>query len=249
MVSDDAARAELCPKGKLRVGIAVGPAGSALWATTDPASGQPRGVTVDLGAALAEKLGVPVELVVHSSSGDIIAAAEKDAWDVTFTPVDADRKAQVDFGTNYFLGESTCLVPSGSIITTIEEIDRPDIRIVGVENTATIRSLRRAMKHAQAVGTKGLEEALDLLRSGQADAIALGRESLQSLVPKLPGSRILDGAFHAAGTAIAVPKGRPASLAYATDFIESAKADGTVRRAFDRYGMESAAVAPPESRS
>lgn len=249
MVSEHAARAELCPTGKLRVAVAVGPAGSALWATEDPATGRPRGVTVDLGTALAERLGVPLELVIYGSSGEIIAAAESGAWDVSFTPVDAERKTKVDFGTNYFLGESTCLVPAGSPFGRVDEIDRPEIRIVGVENTATIRSLRRAMKQAQTIGTQGLQEALDMLRSGKADAIALGRESLQSLLPDLPGARILEGAFHAAGTAIAVPKGRPEALAYAVEFIEAARADGTVRRAFDRHGMEAAAVAPAGSRS
>src|SRR5688500_14787562 len=75
-----AALKELAPTGKLRGGVAVGPAASALWATKDPATGQPRGVTVDLGTALAQRLGVPVELVVHKSSGEIIEAASAGTW-------------------------------------------------------------------------------------------------------------------------------------------------------------------------
>ena len=244
-----AAVTELAPTGKLRVGIAVGPAASALWTIRDPATGRPRGVTVDLGTALAQRLGVPVELVEYKSSGEIIEAAASGGWDVSFTPVDADRKARVDFGPNYALGESTYMVAPGSSIKSIEEVDRPGVRVVGVENTATIRTARRTLKNTAAIGAKSLDEAVEMMRSGKADAIALGRESLASLAPKLPGARILDGHFHATGTAIAVPKNKPAALAYATEFIEAAKADGTVRRAFDAAGMKDAKVAPAGSRS
>jgi polar amino acid transport system substrate-binding protein len=243
----EALRAELAPTGRLRVGIAVGPAGSALWATRDLGSGQPRGVTVDLGKALAERLGVPLQLVVHNSSGEIIESAHRNTWDVT--PVDDERKRQVDFGPNYFLGESTYLVPAGSAITALAEVDRSGVRVVGVESTATIRGARRALKDAAAIGVTSVDEALRMLSAGEADAIALGRESLQSLAPNLPGARVLDGSFHAAGTAIAVPKGKPLALSYAAEFIEAAKVDGTVRRAFDSNGMQDAAVAPPGSRS
>jgi polar amino acid transport system substrate-binding protein len=243
-----AALKELAPSGKLRVGIAVGPAVSALWSTRG-ADGQPRGVTVDLGAALAKQLGVPVEYVVHSSSGEIIEAAAKGAWDVAFTPVDAERKTKVDFGPNYALGESTYLVAPGSAIRTIGEVDRPGVRVVGVENTATIRSARAALKQTQATGTKSLDEAVAMIKDGKADALALGRESLSGLAKRLPGTRILDGYFHATGTAIAVPKGKAAALDYVSRFMESAKADGTVRRAFDNAGMKETRVAPAGSRS
>jgi polar amino acid transport system substrate-binding protein len=66
---------------------------------------------------------------------------------------------------------------------------------------------------------------------------------------KLPGTRILDGHFHAAGSAIAVPKNKPAALGYVSQFMEAAKADGTVRRAFDNAGMKETRVAPAGSRS
>lgn len=250
MVQDqDAVLRELAPTGTLRVAVPVGPAASAMWTTRDPATGKPRGVPVDLGAALAAKLGVPMQLVEHASSGEIIEAADGGSWDVSFTPVDADRKLKVDFGPNYSLGESTYMVAPGSAIKTLAEVDRPGVRVVGVENTATIRTARRTLKNTTAVGAKGLDEAVAMIRDGRADALALGRDSLATLAATMPGARVLDGYFHATGTAILVPKGRPAALAYVTDFIEAAKADGTVRRAFDAHGMADAEVAPAGSRS
>ena len=85
-----------------------------------------------------------------------------------------------------------------------------------------------------------IDDAVAMLRAGQADAFTLGRDSLPH------GSHIVDGGFQQTGIAIAVPKGHREALAYVTKFIEDAKASGSVRRAMDRAGMAYLAVAPPE---
>lgn len=239
---------ELMPTGKMRVGIAVGLTASPLWATKD-GSGKPRGVTVDLGTALAQRLGVPFDLVVHASSGEVTEALAAGRIDIGFMPVDEERKKILAIGPNYALGESTYLIAPGSNIRTIEEVDRPGVRVVGVENTTTIRAARRMLKHATVAGTKGSMEIPDLVKSGQADAVALGRDSLEDFAKIIPGARVLPGHFWTVGTAIAVAKGKPAALRAVTEFIEAAKADGTVKRAFDAAGLKSATVAPPGSKS
>ncbi len=249
MPADAAARSELAPSGTLRIALAVGPASSAMWATRNAATGKPKGVTVDLGAAIAKALDLPCAYVEHASSAKIIEAAASGAWDIGFTPVDAERKKYVLFGPNYFLGESTYMVSAASGITRLEEVDRPGVRVVGVEGTATLRSSRRTLKAIEAAGVTSLEEATTLLTDGKADAVALGRESLVSLAPKFPGARILDGHFHAAGTAIAVPLGKPKALQLASGTLEALKADGTLRRIFDANDMTDAAVAPAGSMS
>jgi polar amino acid transport system substrate-binding protein len=243
LADDDAARRELVPSGKLRVGIGVGQASSAFWTIRD-ASGQPRGVTVSLGRALAEKLGVPLELLAYNSSGEVAEAGAAGQWDVSFMPVDAERAKKVAFGPNYYLFTSTFLVPAGSSIRTLEDVDRPGIRVGGVANTTTIRSAERVLKTAQVVGAGSMDEVLALLRDGKVDAIGFGREALESLLPKMPGARLLDGHFHATGAAVAVPKERPVALAYVTAFIEEAKASGLVRKALDENGIKGP-VAPP----
>jgi polar amino acid transport system substrate-binding protein len=247
MMINEAVRLSLAPTGTLRVGIAVGSAVSAVWTTRDGATGEPRGPTVDLGRRIAERLGLPLQLVEFGSSGEIIEAAAKNAWDVAFTPVDAERKKAVEFGPNYFLGESTYMVPSGSPISRLDEVDREGVRVYGVENTATIRSARRTLKNTTAAGLSSLDEVLEKFRKGQADAIALGTESLRSLLPEFPGARILDGHFHAAGTAVAVPRGHSHALEVFSGIVEDLKQDGTVRHIFDSHGMTTATVAPAGS--
>lgn len=246
-MAPDAAVRELAPTGALRVGAAVGPAASPGWAVVDPGTGQPQGVVVDLGRALADRVRMPMELIRFASSGEVTDALTEGAIDVGFMPVDEARAQLVAFGPNYALGTSTYLVAPGSPISSIEEVDRPGIRVGGVEATTTIRAARRSLTQTGVTGTEGADELLQRLRAGELDAVALGRDSLRSLAALIPGARILDGHFLATGTAIAVPKGRPAALELATTFIEDAKADGTVQAAFDHAGLEGATVAPPGS--
>jgi polar amino acid transport system substrate-binding protein len=241
---DSAAIKELAPTGKLRVAIAVGPAASALWCVRDPATGKPRGVPVELGTALAQKLKVPVELVEFTASGEIIAATNDNSWDVTFVPVDDERRKAVDFGAPYHLLQSTYLVAPGSTIGTIEEVNRAGVRIAGVDGTATFRAARRTAPNATPVTVKGPDEGMALMRAGEVDAIALSREAVGGLVDGLPGSRVLDGGFLNSTTAVAVAKGKPAALVYVTEFIEEAKASGLVQRAFDSMGLKTSQVAP-----
>jgi polar amino acid transport system substrate-binding protein len=235
---------ELAPTGKLRVGIAVGLVTSAYWAIKDPATGKPKGVTVDLGAAVAKKLGVPVDYVIYANSGEVTAAGPKGEWDIGFAPIDADRKAVIDFVTPYVLSTSSYLVPAGSSIAGLGDVDRPGVRVVGVQNTATLRASARSLTQTKPVGYRTVEEVRDLLVEGKADAAALGLESLKSLAAKLPGSRILPGHFLATGVGAAVPKNKPAAHAWLDAFMDEARTDGTIRRALDAAGLKDAEVAP-----
>jgi len=235
---------ELAPTGKLRVAIAVGPAPSGIYALKDAATGGYRGVTIDLSTRLAEKLGVPIAFVPYLGSGDIQGSAGKDLWDVTFMPVDDERRKFVDFGSPYHLLQSTYLVAPGSSIHTLAAANAAGVRIAGVKDTATFRASNRASPNATHIALGGVDEAVELMRAGNADALALGRASLGGLTGRLPGARVLDGGFLNSTTAVAVPKGKPAALAYVSAFIEEAKASGLVRRAFDDIGLKAEQVAP-----
>jgi len=235
---------ELAPTGKLRVAIAVAPAPSALYAIKDEATGQYRGVTVELGSALAKKLGVPVEFLPHLASGEIQNSAASGKWDVTFMPVDEERRKFVDFGNAYHLLQSTYLVAPASRLTKVEDANAAGIRIGGVADTATFRAAQRTAPNATFVTLPGVEAAVASMKAGEIDCIALSRESLSGLAAKIPGSRILDGGFLNSSTAVAVPKGKPEALAYVSQFVEDAKASGLVRKAFDAMNLQNSQVAP-----
>jgi polar amino acid transport system substrate-binding protein len=236
-------RQELVPAGKLRVGVAFAPAKSAFFVVKD-ADGKPQGVTVDLGKELADKLGAPVEFLTAANSGELVDAMDANSIDVMFVPIDEERRKRVDFGPAYFIIESTYLVRAGSEIKSLSEVDRPGIRVIGIANTATLRGAAHTLKNTKIAPVKSVSEATEMLRSGTADALALTHDSLPPIASQLPGSRILDGSFLQTGIAIAVPKNRPNALAYATAFMDTAKASGLVRRAFDNAGLKDLVIAP-----
>jgi polar amino acid transport system substrate-binding protein len=247
--ADAATRAELLPTGRLRVGIGVGPAASAFWAMRQP-DGTARGVTVALAEEAARRLGAPLDLLLLNSSGEVVeaGATATPSWDLSFMPVDAERVARLAFGPDYYLSTSTYLAPAGSRLTSVEAANSPGIRLWGVANTTTIRASQRHAPQATHTAAASLDQVMAAVARGEVDGVALGRESLDSLLPRLPGARILDGHFHALGTAVVVPRGRPLSLAWASAFIEAARQDGTVRRALDGMGI-AGPVAPPGSRT
>ena len=245
---DAALLRELAPTGKLRVAIAVAPSPSAQFAVKD-ASGEYRGVAVILGRALAQKLGVPAELIVHNGSGEIQNSAADNKWDVAFLPVDEERKKFVDFGNAYHLLQSTYLVAPSPKFVSVEAANAAGLRIGGVANTATFRTSAKTAPKATHVSFEKADQAVVALRDGQVDALAFSRESLTGLQAKVPGARILDGGFPNSTTSIAVPKGKPAARTHATQFIEEAKATGLVRKAFDDMGLTSSQVAPAGMKS
>jgi polar amino acid transport system substrate-binding protein len=242
--AEETATSAVAPIGALRAAIAVGPAASTFWATRDPASGEARGVTVELAKAAAAKLHVPLKLLEYQNSGEIAAAAMKGAWDISFMPADAEREKFVDQGPPYVVYESTYLVRAGSDIKSIADVDRPGIRVGAIEGTATSRTVARSLKHAGLTTFPKPEGAAELLGQGRLDALAMGTEALVDLAKGLPGARVLDEPVQSTGVVVTVPKNRPAARDWAAHFIEDAKADGTVRRAFDSAGFAGVAVAP-----
>jgi polar amino acid transport system substrate-binding protein len=241
-MTDAATLKELAPTGKLRLAIAVAPSPSAQFAIKD--GDNYRGVAVTLGRALAERLGVPIEILPHQASGEIQNSAADNRWDVAFLPVDEERKKFVDFGNAYHLLQSTFLAAPGSKINSVQDADAKGIGIGGVANTATFRAAIKATPKATHIEFAKVDAAVAAMQEKKIEAIALSRESLSGLVGKIAGSRILDDAFLNSSTAVCVPKGKPAALAYVSKFIEDAKASGLVRKALDEMGLKSSQVAP-----
>jgi polar amino acid transport system substrate-binding protein len=246
-MADDIAAAtkELASTGKIRIGLVSAPKANVFFVVTD-VDGTARGVTADLGTELARTLAVPSEFVIVHNSGELTDALEKGLIDVAFLPVDDERRKRVDFAPAYVEFDSTCLVLGTSEFRSVSDLDRPGVRVGGEANTTTIRAVTRVLKAATVVPIRSVSESIAMLRNGQIDAFALGRDALVPYQRDIPGSRLLDGSFHKTGIAMAVPKSRPAALAHVRTFIEGAKAGGLIRRTFDNAGLKDTAVAPAE---
>ncbi|MCA1456482.1 transporter substrate-binding domain-containing protein [Bradyrhizobium sp. BRP22] len=234
--SADALKDEIAPTGKLRVAIAISPAGGAFWCTRTE-SGY-AGVPVDLGRAMATELGVPVEYVVHQNSGQITDAASKGTWDVTFLPKDPERETRMTFGPIYEVADATYIVKPGSTVTNFASLDQPGIKVAAVNNTTTMRGAIAHLKQAKVTGHQTYDEIFNLLKNGEVDAFALSRDQLNAMAKKIPGTRVLDETFKQTVTAVAVPLNHPLSAAFATKFMMEATSNGTLRKAYDNNGLK-----------
>jgi polar amino acid transport system substrate-binding protein len=235
--ANESAMKELVPNGKLRVALVFAPSMS-LFFNVKEADGKSRGITTDLADELGRKLGVPVEQVLFPNSGLATDALEAGRVDVSFMPIDEERKKRIAFGPTYVIAESTYMVTAASGAKTVHDVDKAGMRVIGIANTATIRLLGRTLTNTTISPVTSVSDAVAAMRDGKADAFALGRDSLPPYVKQVPGSRITDGAFHHLPIAIAVAKDKPAALAYVTEFLDSTKKSGLLRRTFDKHGFD-----------
>jgi polar amino acid transport system substrate-binding protein len=234
---------ELAPTGKLRVALVFAPSAGAFFVLKG-ADGKPAGVTKDLADALGKKFNVPVEYVLFPNSGLATDATESGAVDFSFMPVDEERKNRIAFGPAYVQGESTYMVTAATGARTVEDVDKPGTRVIGIANTTTIRAAGRTLKHTTISPVTSVGDAVAAMLEGKADAFALSRDTLPTYVKQVPGSRMVEGAFQTINISIAVAKGKPAALAAVTEFLRDAKKSGLVRQIFDKNGLGDAEVAP-----
>lgn len=234
-----AVRSELAPTGKLRVGLNMS---NFLLTATDAATGKPKGLAADLGHELGKRLGVPVELVPFPNPGAVADAARTGMWDVGFIGAEPQRANEIDFTAAYVEIEATYLVPPGSPIMAIADVDRPGARIAISGRSAYDLYLSRHLKHAELIRERG-DDVFKRFVSDKLDAMAGLRPGLVKNQANLPGSRILDGNFTAVQQAAGTPKGRPAGANYLKAFIEDVKATGLVAKLIEKNNVRGLKVA------
>ena len=236
----DGLKDEIAPTGKLRVAIAISPAGGAFWSTKTEAGYA--GVPVDLGKAMAAQLGVTVDYVVYQNSGQITDAAGKGAWDVTWLPKDPERETKMMFGPIYEVADATYIVKAGSGVTNFATLDQPGIKVAAVNATTTMRGAVAHLKNAKVTGYQTYDEIFGLLKSGEIDAFALSRDQLNKMTQKIPGTKVLDETFKKTVTAVAVPLGHSQALTFVTRFMTEATTNGTLRKTYDNNGLKDAPI-------
>jgi polar amino acid transport system substrate-binding protein len=237
-----AVRSEIAPSGKLRVGLNHG---NFLLVTPGSSATDPRGVASDVARELGRRVGVPVEFIKFETAGKLGDGVKTGAWDVAFLGAEPQRAAEIAFTAAYLEIPSTYLVPAGSPIRSVAEVDREGVRIAVADQSAYGLYLARTIKHAKLVMTKGLDSSFEVFVSQKLEALAGLKPRLLTDVQKLPGARILDGQFTAVQQAIGTPKNREASVRFLRAFVEDVKASGLMAEAISRNGAQGVTVAPP----
>ena len=230
----DKIRAELAPTGILRAGINLS---NFLLVTDKTPEGDPIGVSPDMARAVADRLDVRVKYITFASPGELADAAVEDVWDIGNIGAEPERAKTIAFSAAYAEIEATYLVPTGSPIRAVDEVDRDGIRISVSGRSAYGLWLADHIEHAQLVKADGVEASFKTFAQDGLEALAGLRPRLIKDVERLQGARILDGQFTAVQQAIGTKRDRPLAAAFLREFVEEAKANGLVQELIDRHGV------------
>jgi polar amino acid transport system substrate-binding protein len=217
--------------------------------TKDPTTGELKGPYVEVMRELEKHMGLPVVFKEVATPAELIECLKASQCDVGSLGFDPTRADQVGGFTPPFMQvDYTYLVPAGSAIHTIADVDRPGVRIAVVRDHASTLALRRIIKTAELVSADTPDGAFALLQSGHADAYATIRPALLDYSTRLSGSHVLEDSYGFNSPALVVPKRRADRLAYLSEFVEAAKVLGLIKRAIDRAGQPGYRIAPPTKR-
>ncbi|WP_151639120.1 ABC transporter substrate-binding protein [Noviherbaspirillum aerium] len=234
---------QFIPAGKLRASINLG---NPILAGKNGHTGEPTGVSVDLAKAFAQRLGVPLELVVFDAAGKAADALKACEVDIGFLAIDPLRAESIRFTPPYVVIEGAYLVREESRITGNEQVDQPGNRIVVGKGSAYDLYLGRVIKQAGIVRAPTSPAVVDTFVELDAEVAAGVKQQLQKDAARIPGLRLLPGRFMAINQAMGIPANRSdEALACLVDFIEEMKASGFVADALQRHGIAGAAVAAP----
>ena len=233
---------DLAPTGVLRAGINLS---NFLLVTGKTPAGDPEGVAPDMAREVATRLGVPVKYVTFKSPGELADQAGKGVWDIGLIGAEPQRAETIAFTAAYVEIEATYLVPAGSHLQTIADVDAPGVRIAVAGRSAYGLWLDRNIRHAELVRADSLGGATERFIQGKLEALAGLRPGLLADRDKLPGARIIEGKFSAVQQAIGTAKRNTAGAAYLSRFVEEAKASGLVARLIERHKVRGLSVAPP----
>lgn len=230
------------PTGRLRASINLG---NPILANRDPQTGRPFGVSVDLAAELARRLGVELELVVFDAAGKSVEAVTAEQADFGFFAIDPLRGQGIAFTAPYVLIEGSYLVRDDSPLHGNDEVDRPGTRVAVGKGSAYDLFLTRELKQAEIVRAPTSPTVVDLFVEQGLDVAAGVRQQLKADLQRFAGLRLLPGRFMVIQQAMGLPKGRGEEAArYLRDYVEEMKASGFVAAALARHRIQGASVAP-----
>lgn len=232
---------ELAPTGILRAGINLS---NFLLVTGKTVSGDPVGVAPDMAAEIARRLGVGVKYMPFPQPGPLADKVDTDTWDIGLIGAEPQRAAKIAFTTAYCEIQSTYLVPPGSPLKSIADVDKPGVRIACTARTAYGLWLENNIRHATLVWTDTLDNSFDTFAAAKLDALAGLKPKLLSEVKKMPGATILDGQFSSVQQAIGTSRQNPAAAAFLQAFVDDVKKSGFVAELIAKHKVVGLSVAP-----
>ena len=237
-----ALRQAFAPTGTLRASINLG---NPILANKHPQTGEPFGVSIDLARALAQRLGVGIELVVFDTAAKSVEAVRGGQADIGFFAIDPLRGEGIAFTPPYVLIEGAYMVPQSSAIRSNDEVDRPGVRVAVGKGSAYDLFLTRELKQAEIVRAPSSPKVVDVFVEQMLEVAAGVKQQLEADQQRFAGYRLLPGRFMVIQQAMGLPQSRGAEAAQAlAAFVQEMKASGFVAEALRRHGIQGASVAP-----
>ena len=237
----DKVKAQLAPTGVLRAGINLS---NFLLVTGRMPNGDPDGVSPDMARAIAERLGVPAKMVPFKTPGELGDAVGTNTWDIGNIGAEPQRAQKIAFTAAYCEIEATYMVPAGSPIKSIGDVDKKGVRVVTSARSAYGLWLENNIKNAELIQVQGLDGAFNKFKDDKIDVLAGLRPGLLKDIEKMPGATILPGKFSAVQQAVGTAKGNMEAAAWLSGFVEEAKRSGLVARLIEKHKVKGLSVAP-----
>jgi len=224
----------LAPSGALRVGVYLGSPTSMVRV---PGTQESVGVALELGRALGQQLGVPVEITEFARVAAVLDAIKAEKLDMTFTNATPSRAKEIDFTEPLVQLELGLLVPVHTKIQSFADIDQPGIRLGVSQGSSSQAVLGQRLKQATIVPVASLEMAASLLQRNALDAFATNKGILFEMNENMAGFQVLQDRWGLENLAIAIPKGRQDAMPFVNAFAHMVRESGQLDLIVKRAGL------------
>ncbi|CAM3630654.1 transporter substrate-binding domain-containing protein [Polynucleobacter brandtiae] len=232
--------AQLAPNGVLCASVYLG---NFLLVTGQSSDGELTGIAPDMCRAVAERLGVPLQLLGYKTQDEVVESAATEKCGIALVGSDPARAKLVTFTSAYVELEATYLVPAGSSITKLSQVDQPGVRIASFRNSAYDLWLQRNLRNASLIHADSLAASNALFDLEKLDALAGLTTGLVTVSQNLPGSRILPGQFTGIQQAISTKKAHLESIAFLNACVAEWITSGFVSNLIQKHDVRGVSVA------
>lgn len=230
----DIVKNQLAPTGVLRAGINMS---NFLLVTGEAATGDPVGVSPDMAKAIADELGVELQLIPYKGPGDVADGAVKNEWDIANIAAEAERAKTITFSPAYCEIQATYLLPPNSPLKSLSDVDQPGINISVKERAAYDLWLTENLTNATLVRSPSMDDSFDAFQSQSLDVLAGLRPRLLSDAQKIPGSMIMEESFTAVQQSIGCQPGNAEAAQFLREFVSRSISQGLVSKLIDSHGV------------
>ena len=242
MKPDAQVQAALAPHGRLRVGLNMA---NFLLITGTTASGEPDGVSPDIGRKLAQALGVAVEFVRFDGPGQVADAASDDVWDVANIANEPARAETIDFSPAYCEIQASFLVKHDAGLHAFADVDKPGRTIAVKARSAYELWLSDHLRHAALVRTESMEESYGAFVDQELDALAGLRPKLLEYQQETAGTQVMQVPFTAVKQSMGIRRGTPEAAIWLAQFVKEAVVSGVVNDLIEHHGVGGRLSVPP----